>query len=265
MTKKGVSRRGFLKGIVQTVGAAGLATMFKFFPEAKGAFARRGPRLVNITTSSISSSRVRNLATRSQESDDTRKLLQFLRSRGGHLSSDANIQGRRTHVQLEDEDGNEHNLELDLVISPYLYAEGEREQKVMIIFSSGVSSDIENRQVPMLIVPQEGVFVVRDGEVVLHTDSSPLSELPSPNPLSNSDNSSKGLNQEVAGHLPTCCDHFWDCVYATGATLALFLLCVAWVIATPACIAALVADFAGIYACGLAYDCCLSYSCDCYH
>lgn len=267
MTKKDVSRRGFLKGIVQTAGAAGLATMAKFFPEAKGAFARRGrPRLVNITTSSISSSRIRNLATRSRENDDTRKLLQFLRSRGGHFISDTNtsIQGRRTHLQIEDEEGNIHNPEMDIIISSYLYVEEENEQKVVVLFSEGVSFDIETKQVPILVIPQEGVYVVRDGEVVLQTNSSPLIDLlsstPNSSPLNN--NEIKRYNQETASHLPTCCDHFWECVGATAATLALFLLCAT--IAPPVCAAALVADFGGILACSLAYDCCISMSCDCY-
>ncbi len=249
MSKKDVSRRGFLKGVIQTAGAAGLATMFKFFPEAEGAFASDSPIQADVWPLS--------------SGDAERLMAQALNDTNGNILRDhlakqgfAEVPGiyfaQRSRIVGEDEKGRTHRHQTDVLVVGYSSTIQENKGAMFLLVADGDSTSSQ-WQVPMVAIQDDALYYVQDGKVAIHEDKdSPLITAPWFSSFV------QGVSP-IQGELPLV-SYGGPCSNAVNQCLILSAGCgagaICCAIAVPCCAATVLACALSATACFIAAGCC---------
>ncbi|WP_420644692.1 hypothetical protein [Candidatus Leptofilum sp.] len=163
MTKKDVSRRGFLKGIFQSASAMGLATVLKFVPEAKEVLASDRLEYDMWTLPRRNTDILKQIAF-----DDTN--VQILRNQldtEGFQEIPGLYFAYRTKTTGRDENQRMHTFHTDHLI---VGCTNEDNRGALLCFLKDSHSRSSQWQAPLLIVQDEALFYVEAGQVISHDD-----------------------------------------------------------------------------------------------
>lgn len=166
MTKIDVTRRGFLKGIVQSVGAAGLATFLKFMPEAKEVLANN--RSVQYDVRLLPHQQAERLKQRTVDEASSEILRDYLDSQGFEEVPGVYF-AYRVMIDGEDEEGRSLNSQTDIL---FVGCSSTIEENKGAMFLLGVDSDPASSQwqLPVVVIQDDALYYVNDGEIDAYED-----------------------------------------------------------------------------------------------
>jgi hypothetical protein len=251
MTKKDVSRRNFLKGIAQAAGAATLAKVFKFFPEAKGVFASNVSNKARVWP--LPSSDAERLITQALNDTNSNILREYL-DKQGFVEVPGIYFAQRSRIVTEDEEGRTHRHQTDVLVVGYSSTPQEnRGAMFLLVVDSG--SATSQWQVPLIAIQDDALYYVQDGQVAVHKDRD--------NPLITASWFSdfvQGVSpmQDAAplnNHGP-CANQINQCLILSSSCGAFAVCCGLGVL--PCCVGAVGACAASSTACFIAAGCCNS-------
>jgi hypothetical protein len=166
MTNKDVSRRGFLKGMVQSVSAAGLATFLKFMPEAKGILA--GERSVQYDVRLLTHQQAESLKQGTVDEANSEILHDYLEKHGFEEVPGVYF-AYRTIFDGQDEGGRSLKSQIDILFVGCSNV-NEENRGAMFVFAKDSDPSSSQWQLPIVVVQDDALYYVKDGEVEAYED-----------------------------------------------------------------------------------------------
>jgi hypothetical protein len=248
MARKDVSRRNFLRSIVQVAGAVTVAKIFRFFPEAKGIFANNDSHQAHVQP--LPASHTERLITQALNDTNSNALREYL-NKHGFIEVPGIYFAQRAQIVTEDEEGKVHRAQTDVLVVGYSSTiEVRGAMFLFVVDSSSVSSQW---QVPMAAIQADALYHMQNGQVVVHKDKeSPLIT------ASWFSDFVEGVSP-MQGTLPLnnhgpCADQINNCLILSSSCGAFAVCCGLGV--APCCVAAIGACAASATACLIAASCC---------
>lgn len=248
MSKKHVSRRSFLKNILQVAGAAGTATVLNFFPEAKIALA--DTRVVQADVWSLSSAYAEKLMAQSLKDAEGVALRDYL-AKSGFVEVPNIYFAQRARVISEDKSGKSYKHQTDVLVVGYL-KDTQENKGAMILFVADNGSTPAQWQVSMAVIQDDALYYIQSGKVAVHEDKdSPLITAAWFSEFVQGVSPVQG-KMPLVSHGP-CSNAVNDCLVLSSSCAALGICCA---VATPCCVATIGACAASATACAIAANCC---------